>query len=144
MRLFLTAVILTLLAQPALSMTNEGLLQSCKPFANRGFEYANQNDPIGIFKDGLCLGYMYGAIEQMAYLCESYDKAVELFPGGEAAQIRLDGYAIIAEHHATSATGHNVNAVIQAFINHAEKNPESWENWPDASRWLVPLFPCKE
>ena len=125
-------------------MTNESLLKSCKPYADRGFEHASENDAVAYFGDGLCLGYMFGVIEQLRYLCQSSEYAVRDFPGGAENKIRLDTIAKVAEVYATSATGHNVNAVIQAFLNHAQANPGNWEYNPAAEDWLAPLFPCIE
>ena len=39
MRLILTAIILTMLAQPAWAKTSGQLFEDCKPWANNGFSF---------------------------------------------------------------------------------------------------------
>ena len=51
MRNLVLAVLLALLSQPVQAMTIEVLYENCKPLSQRGFELADADDVVAIFKD---------------------------------------------------------------------------------------------
>ena len=145
MRLILTTIILTMLAQPVWATTNGLLYKSCKPFADRAFTL-DPDTYVNHFKDGLCAGYISAAIEQAHHLCSSlstYREFTSRYDGniGDAANL---GHQFASKLYGTSATVSDLDAVIQAFVNWAATNPQMWDATPNTSLWLSNLFHCKE
>ena len=70
MRLIFTAIILTLLAQPVLAVTIEGLNKVCKAYANNGFEFGDNFEDVT--DSTMCTAYVAAAIDSAASVCESY------------------------------------------------------------------------
>lgn len=141
MRHLLTIIILAMLAQPAWASTNRILYDSCKPYADRGFDIASTDDVVGIYSDGVCLGYILATIEQLQNICKVYDWAKTQHSDRPDL---VNGARVAAMAHGTSATIDDSDAVIQLFINYAAANPTEWEYTPDATDWLTQAFPCKE
>ena len=141
MRLLVTTIILTLMAQPVWAMTLEGLYNTCKPYADRGFKLSDSSDVVGVYKDGICEGYVIATIEQLQSVCLVYEWAKK-----EKAHLPdyVAGTKLAATVHGTSANLGNLNAVIQLIVNYAAANPEEWEFTPNATDWLPKAFPCKD
>ena len=144
MRLILTTIILTMLAQPVWAITTEGLLKSCKPFADNAFELSNPKDPRSSLSDGICAGHMVSTVEQASALCAEYKRLKRFFSDKEYAQDALNFFEVFAKNNGSSATLKDINAVIQTFISWAEANPAKWRETPYAELWLTEAFPCKE
>lgn len=92
-----------------------------------------------------CSGYIIGRIEAASQICDAYQYAFEQRKNGEGnwSLEELYGLGAMAKHYGTSADVRDTDAVIQSFINWAERNPREWEYTPDASEWLSELWPCK-
>lgn len=74
MRVLLTTIILTLLAQPLQATTNDELVGWCKPIADNEFEFEglSHNQQNGAF---LCIGFMMGMMrlaEDVCYLGDDW------------------------------------------------------------------------
>lgn len=68
MRLLLTTIILTMLAQPALSLTTRDLLDNCRPYVDNDFSMAGLSEkeyPAAV----LCLGFMSGVMHTANTIC---------------------------------------------------------------------------
>ena len=143
MRTLIYAALLTMLAQPVWAITTEGLLKSCKPFADNAFELSNPKDPRSSLSDGICAGHMVSTVEQASALCSEYKQLKKWFSDREYAQESLNFFKTFAHKNGTSATLKDIYAVIQTFINWAEANPAKWRETPN-KLWLSETFPCKE
>ena len=68
MRLFLSTIILTLLAPPVSATTNDDLIGWCKPFSDNQFQMAGltQDQQNGAF---LCVGFMMGMMRLAEDVC---------------------------------------------------------------------------
>ena len=141
MRFLLTAVILSMFAQPVSASTIESIYSSCKPYADRGFENAKVDDVLGLYGDGICLGYMIATIEQLNALCDDYKRIKKEYSDRPDLVLGFRGAAKI---NGTSADLDDLNAVIQAFVNFAATNPDKWDMPPLSFLWLSKAFPCKE
>ena len=117
MRLFLTAMILTMLAQPSVSLEikTDQLYQICKSWEQTGFSDELYPDKTN---QGVCLGYMDAWASILRMRCFT----------------RMTGGADLKRHQ-----------LAQAFMNYAAKHPEYWELPPThlASQFLT-KFPCKQ
>ena len=141
MRLFLTAMILTMLAQPVSAITIESLYKNCKPYADRGFENAKVDDVVGLYAEALCLGYMIATIEQLNSICGDYQRVKKEYSDRPDLVLGFRGAATI---NSTSAELKDLNSVIQTFVNFAAANPDKWDFTPLSYLWLKDAFPCKE
>ena len=68
MRLILTTIILTMLAQPVSATTNDDLIGWCKPFSDNQFQIAGltQDQETNAF---LCVGFMMGVMTLASDIC---------------------------------------------------------------------------
>ena len=122
MRLLLTTIILTMLAQPVWATTVDAMYHMCKKWQNSGF-----NDFFEFNEDGA-----------RALQCNEYMNALVDVGGQNCNQ---PGIEAVFKWHATK------KQLAQLFINKAEAQPELWHATPyvlivagDAYR----LFPCKK
>jgi len=141
MRLILTTIILTMLAQPVWAASVQQLYQWCKPMVDRGFKDATSIDVVGALFDGLCTGYMLATIEQANQLCRDISVVEENYSDRPDIVI---GFKTAARLRGTSATLKNLDAVTQTFVNFAAANPDKWEYRPNSKLWLNEKYPCKE
>lgn len=142
MRNLVLAVLLVLLSQPVQAMTVEVLYENCKPLAQRGFELADADDVVAIFKDASCEGYMLATIEQLGDICNGYRYLKKEYQDDAGLQDLIGNIGAFVGNHGTSATVKNMNAAIQLFINYAEENPQDWQYTPRGRDWLTKAFPC--
>ena len=115
MRLILTAIILTLLAQPVWAVKTGQLLKDCKPWANNGFSLDGLTT--GQRRSAMaCSMFQNGVIHLGIFACLDGDPATQLFYG-------------------TSI--YDPQAMTQKFINWAEANPDKWEDVANPSFWIM-------
>ena len=114
MRLILTTIILTMLAQPALAKTTGELFKECKPWANDGYSGGGLTETQ--LRDAVsCIGFQSGVIHLGYYACLYGDSATRLIFG-------------------TSITKPEV--MTQTFLNWAEANPDEWGYTADPRSWI--------
>lgn len=143
MRLLITTIILTMLAQPVWAQSIEKLYLSCSSYAKSGFDFGNTQEEI--IDAVICKTFINATISNAQSLCRTYQKIRARFEGSdELTQQVVVGYRIAAESWGTSASLNNANAAVQAFLNYSEKNPELWTQWATAYPWLSEAFPCNE
>ena len=142
MRLILTTIILTMLAQPVWAMTVEGLYKHCKPYTEKGF---SADGTPGRLSALACTSYIASSIENARSVCSEANQLHKLYLEGsiELTEELLAGYLSAAKIYGASANISDMNSVIQAFINYAETNPKNWQKNPVSSDWLSITFPCK-
>ena len=144
MRLLLTTIILTMLAQPVLAVTIEGLNRVCKTYANNSFEYGD--DLADIVDATMCTAYVAAVIDSAHSVCVSYKDTADILKEAtdETAKGVLTGSLMMAKFNGSGATLDNLNAAIQAFLNYAANNPKDWQYHPSPYPWLSETFPCKK
>ena len=105
MRLLLTTIILTMLAQPALALTNLQLFEYCKPYANNGYSIDGlYNDQI--HKSTAFTLFQSGALHHAHWVCKfASNKADKEMFGSSIMKPKIS---------------------IQKFLNWAEENTEWW------------------
>jgi hypothetical protein len=120
MRLILTAIILTMLAQPAWAKTSGQLFEDCKPWANNGFSFDGLTETQQL-RAVACNSFQSGVIHLGFFACRDGDSATRL----------IFGNSIIKP-----------SVMTQRFLNWAEANPELWEFTADPKNWIMGT--CKE
>lgn len=111
----------------ASAMTNEGLYKWCKPFADRAFS-ANTEE------DLYCKGYILGALEYAKGLCYTMEN-----------QAKTDATQAYVRSFFGAAEDANINALIQAYVNKMNNEPNRWDYTPSAALRQVfnELAPCE-
>jgi hypothetical protein len=124
MRLILTTIILTMLAQPAIGNDLGEIYEVCKPFADAGYDL----DSLGIdfWKGIACSGYVKGATEMAQAICRLSPDEATKFVFGMDAELS------------------NLKAVMQSLVNFAAANPQLWDTPALHPEWTSDAFPCKE
>ena len=103
-RLILTTIILTMLAQPAIGNDLGKMYEVCKPFANTGYDL----DSLGsdFWKGIACSGYVKGATEMAQAICRVSSDEATKFVFGMDTELS------------------NLNAVMQSLVNFEAANPQ--------------------
>lgn len=113
---------------PAFAITAGTVYEYCKPYANRGFQVAEDEDVYCV----LAVNSVVEAAQQTCGWLEYGKKNGSAMPSSNIV-------AMIA-----ASENIEINAAIQSFLNWAEKNPDFWDNTFAASHgpWLGRVWRC--
>ena len=115
-RLILTTIILTMLAQPVLAVDTGALLKQCKPFANNGYSFDGLSET-QLSKATICKAFISGILHHAFAVCQSSTH--------ESSRV-IFGTSI-----------RNTDVAIQMFLNWAEDNPNKWDRIVIPPFWLM-------
>ena len=125
MRTIITALFLILFSQSAGAANVGFFYKVCKPFADNGFEIKSADDSI-------CFSYFLGVNQSNFHACKNLKDIGNQITENENLPDKEKGYltAYLLTIPYTSNLAHtdgDVDPLIQAFVNWAEKNPEKWK-----------------
>ena len=123
MRLILTTIILTMLAQPVWAGNLGPMYRNCKAFADAGYNLESMRPDH--WQAIACVTYVGGVVDIAQAICtQSPDKVTRSIFGIDPGPLDL-------------------NAVIKNLIKFAEENPQYWGMKAVAPQWTSEAFPCK-
>ena len=115
MRLILTTIILTMLAQPVWAKTTGQLFEDCKPWANNGYLLEGLSEAQQL-RALACHSFQSGIIHLGLVACRDGDHAIRLIFGTSIIEPKV---------------------MTQKFLNWAEAYPDKWEYTADPRNWIM-------